>query len=64
MTEERATLELIAAKIEEILQEIAHMRADVREMHGIMDAIEGHLQRIDEILQGALGRGGGGEKRG
>ena len=59
MTEEQAILERMAAQLAEILDLNEQMRRDLREMHGMMDRIEGHLQRIDEILQQALSRGVG-----
>jgi methyl-accepting chemotaxis protein len=58
MTEDQATLELMAAQLAEILDLTEQMRADVREMRASLDRIEGHLRRIDGILQQALGRGG------
>jgi hypothetical protein len=64
MTEEGAILERIAAQVAELLELIERMRADVREeMHQIMDRIEAHMQRIDEILQQALSRGVGSDGR-
>jgi hypothetical protein len=59
MTDEQAILERMAAQVAELLELTEQMRADVREMHGMMDRIEAHMQRIDEILKGAPGRSGG-----